>query len=258
MIRDKLIAVGEWGSAVGEAAYWLVPAPLRSRRGSVPALRVFEQIDRFAIGILPLLVLVLACVGMILALQLAAILELLGAVEFLPDIVGVAMVREMAPLLVGVVLSGALGASIASEIGALKITGELGAHESPALSAAALLLAPRLIAIAIAAPLVTAFGFAVGIAGGLAISEGVLGMEIGQCLTRTADALGLEDLILGLAKGEVFGIAVVSIAWHAGSRADGGPGGVGRAATAAVVRSIVAVIAADLLLTMLFYRMGWR
>ena len=111
MLRDRIVGVGEWGSAIGQALYWLIPPALRARRGAVPAARVFEQLDRFAIGVLPLLVVVLGFVGMILALQLATILELLGVVEFLPDIVGVAMVREMAPLLVGVVLSGFAGAS---------------------------------------------------------------------------------------------------------------------------------------------------
>jgi len=256
MIRNRLLGVGEWGTALGEALYWLIPPVLRSRRGSVPAIRVFEQLDRFAIGILPLLVVVLGFVGMILALQLATILELLGVVEFLPDIVGVAMVREMAPLLVGVVLSGFAGASIASEIGSMKVSEELRAFESFSIPPTRYLLAPRLVAIAIAAPLVTAFGFYVGIGGGLVISEGVLGMEMGQYLTRTAVALGLEDVVLGLVKGEAFGITVVSIAWYEGSRVTGGALGVGRATTAAVVKSIVAVIAADLLLTMLFYQTG--
>jgi phospholipid/cholesterol/gamma-HCH transport system permease protein len=256
MFRRKMLAVGEWGTSVGQAIYWIVPAGLRRRRGAIPASRVFEQLDRFAIGILPLLVVVLGFVGMILALQLATILKLLGVVEFLPDIVGVTMVREMAPLLVGIVLSGFAGASIASEIGSMKVSEELRAFESFSIPPTRYLLAPRLVAIAIAAPLITALGFYVGIAGGLIISGQLLGMEAGQYLTRTASALSLDDVILGLTKGEVFGITVVSIAWYEGNRVTRGALGVGQATTAAVVKSIVAVIAADLLLTMLFYQMG--
>ena len=256
MVRRAMLAVGDWGIAVGQALYWLIPGRLRGRRGSIPIRSVFEQIDRFSIGVLPLLVVVLGFVGMILALQLATILELLGVVEFLPNIVGIAMVREMAPLLVGVVLSGFAGASIASEIGSMKVSEELRAYESFSISPTRYLLAPRLIGIAIAAPLVTALGFYIGIGGGLVVAEGLLGMESGQYLVRTAAALKLGDVVLGLAKGEVFGLTVVTIAWFEGSRVTGGALGVGRATTAAVVKSVVAVIAADLFLTVLFYQLG--
>ncbi len=256
MMRRTMIAVGDWGSAVGQALYWLTPSRLRSRTGVVPARLVIEQIDRFSIGVMPLLVVVLGFVGMILALQLATILEILGVVEFLPNIVGIAMVREMAPLLTGVVLSGFAGASIASEIGSMKVSEELHAYESFSISPTRYLLAPRLLGIAIAAPLVTALGFYIGIGGGLVIAEGILGMEWGQYLARTAAALKVEDVVLGLVKGEVFGLTVVSIAWFEGSRVTGGALGVGRATTAAVVKSVVAVIAADLFLTVLFYQIG--
>ncbi len=256
MFRKSMVSVGDWGTSVGRAFYWLAPAGLRRRRGAVPAFAIVEQVDRFSIGVLPLLTVVLGFVGMILALQLATILELLGVVEFLPSIVGIAMVREMAPLLVGVVLSGFAGASIASEIGSMKVSDELRAYESFSIAPTRYLLAPRLVGIAIAAPIVTGLGFYLGIGGGLVIAEAILGMDSGQYITRTLAALDLQDVLLGLLKGEVFGLLVVSIAWFEGSRVTGGALGVGRATTAAVVKSVVAIIAADLLLTFLFFRIG--
>lgn len=254
MFHRAMVQVGEWGSSIGQALYWVMPGVLRRRRGRVPALRVFEQLDRFAVEVLPLLVVVLGCVGMILALQLATILEVHGIVAFLPDILGVAMVREMAPLLVGIVLAGFAGATIATEVGSMKEEGELTAEDNFATPPTRLLLAPRLVAIAIAAPLVTGFGFYVGIAGGLVISEMLIGTEVGHYLTRTTSALAVGDVVLGLVKAEVFGLAVVSIAWCEGSRATGGSSGVGRATSAAVLKSIVAVITADLFLTLLAYQ----
>jgi phospholipid/cholesterol/gamma-HCH transport system permease protein len=256
MFRKSMVSVGDWGTSVGRAFYWLAPAGLRRRRGAVPAFAIVEQVDRFSIGVLPLLTVVLGFVGMILALQLATILELLGVVEFLPSIIGIAMVREMAPLLVGVVLSGFAGASIASEIGSMKVSDELRAYESFSIAPTRYLLAPRLVGIAIAAPIVTGLGFYLGIGGGLVIAEAILGMDSGQYITRTLAALDLQDVLLGLLKGEVFGLLVVSIAWFEGSRVTGGALGVGRATTAAVVKSVVAIIAADLLLTFLFFRIG--
>ena len=116
MVRRAMYAVGDWGIAVGQALYWLIPGRLRGRRGSIPLRSVFEQIDRFSIGVLPLLVVVLGFVGMILALQLATILELLGVVEFLPNIVGIAMVREMAPIMTAIIMAGRTGASASTSI----------------------------------------------------------------------------------------------------------------------------------------------
>ena len=255
-IRSALLAVGRWGFLFSEAGYWLVPPALRRSRGKIPRREILLQMDRIAVGMIPLVTVVLFFVGMILALQLAVILQLLGVVEYVADIVGVAMVREMAPLLTGVVLSGFAGAAIAAEIGSMKVGEELAAMESLALPPARYLMAPRLLAAAVVGPLITIFATYVGIAGGLEISQFLLGLSAGQYLERTLAALTLQDVTLGLAKGEVFAVLVAAIACFEGSRAAGGARGVGRAATAAVVKSIVAIIAADLFLTVLFFHLS--
>ncbi|MCI0651387.1 MAG: ABC transporter permease [Planctomycetes bacterium] len=253
--RGAMTSVGDYGLLLWETAYWVLPARLRRRRGGIPTREIFVQLDRLAFGILPLAGIVLLFVGMILALQLAGILQLLGVVEYVPTIVGVAMVREMAPLLIGVVLAGFAGAAIAAEIGSMKVSEEVQALESLALQPGRYLMAPRLLAAIIAAPLITTFGIYVGIAGGLWISSLLLGISPGMYLQRTLAAISGGDVALGLVKGEVFGVIVAGVACFEGMRVEGGALGVGRATTAAVVKSIVAIIAADLFLTVLFFNL---
>ncbi len=252
-IVSKLAGVGAWGEFVAQAAYWLLPAFMRKSRGSIPSNEAYLQIDRLAFGMLPLLGIVLFFVGMILALQLATILKMLGVVEYVADIVGIAMVREMAPLLTGVVLSGFAGAAIAAEIGSMKVGEEIAALESLALPPARFLMAPRLLAAVIIGPLTTTFAIYVGIAGGMLASSMLLGIAPGQYLERTLTALQTQDLVLGLVKGEAFALIVVAIACFQGATTQGGARGVGKSTTSAVVKSIVAIIAADLFLTVLFF-----
>ena len=254
-IVTSIAAVGIWGGLVVRALHWLVPRSLRRSRGKVPGAETVVQVDRLAFGMLPLLSVVILFVGMILALQLATILQLLGVVEYVADIVGVAMVREMAPLLTGVVMSGFAGAAIAAEIGSMKVGEELAAMESLALPPSRFLMAPRLLAAALVGPLVTTYSMYVGIAGGLLISSLLLGMAPGQYLERTLSALAMQDVVLGLVKGEVFALLVVAIACFEGARTSGGARGVGRSTTSAVVKSIIAIIAADLFLTVLFFNL---
>lgn len=253
MLRKPLHAVGDWAAFVAEALYWACPSALRRRSMRVPPRETIRQVDRLLIGVLPLLTVVLFFVGMILGLQLATILGLLGVVEYVADIVGISMVREMAPLLTGIVLSGYAGAAIAAELGSMRVSEEFAAMDALALHPSRYLVAPRIIAAAVSGPLITTIAMFVGICGGLTVAVVLLGMSPGQYVARTFSAISPEDVALGLIKGGVFAVVVASIASYAGARTEGGALGVGRATTSAVVKSIVAIIACDLFLTVLFF-----
>lgn len=252
-VRRALTNCGDCGIFLMEACYWFIPQRFRARQGSIPAGETLRQLDRLAFGSIPLITVVLFFVGMILALQLATILKLLGVIEYVPDIVAVAVVREMAPLLTGVVMSGYAGAAIAAELGSMKVSEELDALKALAMPPPRFLVAPRLLAAAIAGPLITIFACYVGIGGGLVVSQLLLGISPGMYIQRTLDALDFAAVTLGALKGLTFALTVTSIACYHGFRVQGGAVGVGRATTAAVVHSIVAIIAADLFLTVLFF-----
>lgn len=255
-VLERMRSVGQWALGLTEGSYWLLPERSRIRKGTPPVVEIRAQLERFSVGLIPLLAVVLGFVGMILGLQMATILKDLGAPELLPEVVGVSMIREMAPLLVGVVLAGFAGAAVAAEVASMKVSRELTALKAIALPPSRFLLAPRLIAVAIAAPLVTGVGFQVGLLGSLVVADAVLGIAPGHFVSGVQSAVRFSDVFLGLTKGFFFALAVVSIAWFEGNRARGGARGVGKATTATVVHSVVAVITLDLLLTVAAYRMG--
>ncbi len=190
-------------------------------------------------------------VGMILAFQLAYILRLFGALPFLADIIGIAFVREMGPLLVGIVSAGFVGAAGASEIGTMKVGDEILALEAGGLSPVKYLILPRVLAAAIGLPLLAIVAVYAGNAGGFLIAVGLQGVDAHRYLNRLAEAVTSYDFFTGLGKAVVFGILVAAVASREGLKVDGGAAGVGRATTQAVVKSVVVVIVADLILTYL-------
>jgi len=197
--------------------------------------------------------LVIFFVGMILAFQMAYVLKALGVVEYVANIIGVAMVREMGPLLVGMVMTGFTGAAIAAEIGTMVVSEEVLALETAALHPVNFLVAPRLLAAMVMMPLITLVAEYIGVAGGFAVGHFLLGMDGSFYLQRTIDSLKLRDFFTGLVKAETFGVLITMIACHEGLRVKGGAMGVGRATTNAVVRSVVAIIVSDLFFTAFFY-----
>jgi phospholipid/cholesterol/gamma-HCH transport system permease protein len=232
--------------------WWMVLGPLKGK-GRLRFEATVVQAHRLSIRSFGIVSLVLFFVGMILAFQMAYVLKSLGFIEYVANITGVAMVREMGPLLVGTVMTGFAGAAIAAEIGTMVVSEEVLALETGALDPVRFLVVPRLLAAMIMMPIVTLIATYIGIFGGLAISYWFLDIAAEKFIQRTIDSLKYKDVITGLIKAEAFGILVTLIACYEGLRVTGGAEGVGHATTNSVVRSIVGIIVCDLVFTAFFY-----
>ena len=232
--------------------WWMSVGPLRGK-GRVRRHEVFYQSRQVSIGSMGIVSLVILFVGMILALQLAYVLQKLGVVEYVANITGVAMVREMAPLLVAMVMTGFTGAAIAAEIGTMVVSEEVLALETSALDPIRFLVVPRVLASMLMMPIVTLIATYVGVLGGFLVAWGFLDIEAGKYLRGTLDSLHFRDVVAGLAKAEAFGVLIATIACYEGLHVTGGAQGVGRATTNSVVRSIVAIIICDLIFTAAFF-----
>ena len=191
--------------------------------------------------------------GIILALQLAPTLKQYGSLDRIADIVGIAMFRELGPLLSAIVLSGFAGASIAAEIGAMVEAEEIKALRAHALNPIRFLAVPRLLATVMMLIGLTVIADVVGVLGGMLTSWGVLDIRPAVYLENTRIALLYKDFFTGLIKAGVFGVLISMIACYEGFNVRGGAEGVGRATTATVVKSIVALIATDCVFTAIFY-----
>ncbi|MSR18700.1 MAG: ABC transporter permease [Phycisphaerales bacterium] len=217
-----------------------------------------EQINRVGIRSIGIVMLVSGAIGIILALQTAPSLEQFGQIDKVANLVGVAVTRELGPLIAAIVLTGFAGASIAAELGTMVVGEEIEALESMALSPTRYLVMPRVIATASSLVVLAVIADATSVLAGAATGVLSLGIPYAVYRDNTLMQLAPIDFLTGLFKAGVFGIILGLIACRNGLRVSGGAAGVGRATTATVVQTIITIVIADLLFTAVFFALGWN
>jgi len=266
-IRSAVTSLG--AAAIGTISYvgsvsWLVAQTfvwlwrglvLRQVRLGRPAL--YAQMMRVGIRSIGVIALVSACIGMILALQMAPPLDQFGQVDKVANIIAVAVMRELGPLISAIVLTGFAGASIAAELGTMVVGEEVEALRAHALNPFRFLVLPRLLATVFSLIVLAIIGELVALAAGCGMGVVLLDIPARIYYDNTLTQLKISDFLTGLVKAGVFGGIIGAIACHNGLAVSGGAAGVGKATTNTVVYSIVAIIFSDLLFTAVFYRLGW-
>ncbi len=191
--------------------------------------------------------------GGALALQIYAGSSRFGAEVAVPQIVAIGMVRELGPVLGGLMVAARVASSIAAEIGTMKVTEQIDALVTLSTHPLKYLAVPRVLAATLSMPVLVAVGDAIGIMGGWLVGITRLGFNSAAYLRNTVDFLETWDVGSGLVKGAVFGFLVALMGcWH-GMNSGRGAMGVGRATKAAVVAASVLILAANYLLTELFF-----
>lgn len=246
----SLAYVGDLAGIFGKSARLLFVSPLRRDR---MLQRAIHEAMAAGVGAVPITSLITLFVGIIIALQGAYQLQRLGAMQLVPPLVAITIVRELGPLVTAIVVIGRSGSAFAAEIGTMRVTEELDALETMALDPVAFLVVPKFVAMAIMMPCLTILADAMGVAGGSLF--GVVGgsFTLGGYLTATRDALLLRDVTSGVIKSVVFGILITTVGCRQGFATGAGADEVGRSTTSAVVISILMVILVDLLFTAAFY-----
>jgi phospholipid/cholesterol/gamma-HCH transport system permease protein len=237
---------------LGDTISWIFRTLVR-REARFGRENLFAQMVRVGVRSIPIVSLVQIFIGIILALQMAPTLTDYGQIQRVADIVAIAMFRELGPLLSGIVLSGFAGASIAAELGTMVEGEEIKALRACALNPVRFLVVPRFLATVIMLTLLTVIADVIGAFGGFLTGTMILGIDPQQYLAYTRDALTQKDFISGLFKAGAFGVMISMIACYEGLSVTGGAEGVGRATTSTVVKSIVALITADVIFTAIFY-----
>ena len=223
-------------------------------RGQPLRLRAtVEQLIRVGNESLPLVALIAALIGFILALQSAYQLRPLGATSLVADLVAISVTRELAPLMTAILVAGRAGSAIAAELGTMAVSEEIDALEVIGLDPIDFLVVPRLLALIVAVPCLTLFADGIGILGGCFASVTALGQNALLYLGDSGEALVLEDFWTGVIKATVFGGIIGLVACQQGLGTRGGADEVGRSTTTTVVRSIILVLIADLFVTALFF-----
>jgi phospholipid/cholesterol/gamma-HCH transport system permease protein len=249
---------------LGELTYLIldaiagIPRSLFSKQGRrLGWANLWSQMDRVGVKSIPIVFLVMFCIGAILAFQMAPVLRNLGVVDLIPDIISVAVSRELGPLVSAIVLTGFAGASIAAEVGSMVVSEEIEALEAHAINPVRFLVVPRMLATTIMMVCIAVVGDVSGAVGGMLTSGAFLGLSGHMYLQHTLDAIHPRDFITGLVKSAVFGMLISGLACRLGLSVTGGATGVGVATTRTVVLTIVFLIAVDLIFTSVFYYLGF-
>lgn len=214
---------------------------------------VIAQLVRVGVRSMFIVSLVSGCVGLILVLQMAPPLDDFGRKDLSANILGVSVLRELGPLIAAMVLTGFAGAAIAAELGTMVVGEEIEALEAQALNPIRFLVVPRVLATIIGLAVLTVLSNVVAILSGFAVAVTVVdipGQTFWDNLMEQAKPI---DFITGMTKSLIFGLLIGLIACSNGMRVTGGAAGVGKATTQTVVQSIVCIVIADMIFTILFF-----
>jgi phospholipid/cholesterol/gamma-HCH transport system permease protein len=195
-------------------------------------------------------------VGIILAFVGAIELRSFGAQIYVSHLVGIGMLRDIAPIMTGIIVTGRTGAAFAAELATMEANQEIDALRTLGIEPMDFLVLPRLLALSLMMPLLCLYADLVGIAGGLVVSASMLGISPVQYLLETKHAVGLNDLFLGLFMGFVFGLLVSLTGCMRGVRSGRSAAAVGEATTSAVVTGIVSIVVATAIITLISYVLG--
>lgn len=217
----------------------------------------FAEMQACGVMALPIVSVIAVLVGVILAYQAAAQLRQFGADIYVADMVGAAMVREMGPLMTAIVLAGRTGAAFAATLGSMKANEEVDAFETLGVSPVDFLVMPRITALLAMLPLLVLFANALGMIGGLIIAAGILDIPASLYWSETKSFVDLSDLFTGLIKAATYGGIIGAAGCLRGLQAERSAGGVGAAATSAVVTAILLIIVANAIYAVIFNILGW-
>jgi phospholipid/cholesterol/gamma-HCH transport system permease protein len=212
--------------------------------------RAFVEIAYFS---LPVVSLTAVFTGMVLALQSYSGFSRFGAESAVANVVVLSITRELGPVLAGLMVAGRIGAAFAAEIGTMRVTDQIDALTTLSTNPMKYLVAPRLLAGALAMPLLVVVADILGVMGGWLIGTAKLGFASASYINATIDFIQPMDVISGLVKAAVFGFLVALMGCYHGYHSKGGAQGVGAATTAAVVSSSILILALDYVLTEMFF-----
>jgi phospholipid/cholesterol/gamma-HCH transport system permease protein len=240
--KDKVLAVQEYYQLSAQAVANLARQP----RYIADTL---QQADIIGVGSLPIVVLTGFFTGAVLALQSSNTLQRFGSLSLIGELVSESMVRELGPVLTGLMVAGRNSSGMASELGSMKVTEQIDAMRALGTDPVKKLVTPRIIGTVVMLFFLTIVSDFVGLVGGAFVSGTLLGLDSHQYWHDAWQTLAFADVFMGLTKPVFFGFIVATIGCYYGLSAKGGTQGVGRATTQAVVAASVLILAVDLFIT---------
>ena len=235
---------------VGESAIAMMRLIVQPRR--IRWRTILHNMQTAGFEALPIVGLLSFLMGVVIAYQGADQLQRFGANIYIADMVGLAMLRELSPLLTAIIVAGRSGSAYAAQIGTMKVTEEIDALRTIGISPQELLVLPKMIALIIALPLLTVFADVTGIIGGMIMARSKLDVSFDVFIIRLGDAVSLSSFLTGIIKAPVFAAIIALVGCFQGFQVGGSADSVGRQTTLSVVQAIFLVILADALFSVVF------
>jgi phospholipid/cholesterol/gamma-HCH transport system permease protein len=221
------------------------------RKGKVDWRLYWLTLQECSAEALPIVGLISFLIGLILAFVGAIELRQFGAGIYVANLVAVGMAREMGAIMTGIIMAGRTGAAFAAQIGSMKVSEEIDALSTLAISPMDFLVSPRVVALFLMMPLLCFYSDLIGIAGGAVVGVGLLKITFVQYWNQTVGSMGLTDIILGVVKSSIFGVIVALTGCQRGMKCANNAAAVGNAATSAVVLAITWIVASDAVIDVL-------
>lgn len=251
VVIDLLSHIGSVVLLIVEAASFIARA--LTGRTRIGRSAIINQILRVGVRSVFIVSLVSGAIGLILALNMAPPLEQFGSKDLVANIIGVAVLRELGPLMAAIVLTGFAGAAIAAEIGTMVVGEEIEALEVHALNPVRFLIVPRVIATVLSMLVLAVIANFMAISVAMLVSQLILEVPFQTYWDNMLFQVKSWDFWTGMMKAGIFGLLIGGIACTNGLKVRGGAAGVGRATTATVVECVVSIVIADMLFTAIFY-----
>ena len=252
-VPDALLEAKEFITYTGEITWALIQSLKHPKR--IRWADTFLVAERSGVDALPIVALISFIVGLVMAFQAAIPMRMFGAELYVADLIGIAMVRELGPLMTAIVLAGRSSSAFAAEIGTMRINEEIDALTVMGLDPVRFLIVPRIIASTIITPLLTIFSNLMGMLGGALVITS-MGYPIISYYNQIASFVKWNDFAGGLIKCFVFGILIAATGCIRGYQTQSGPSAVGVSTTRAVVTGIFLIAVVDGIFSIIYYYLG--
>ena len=243
-VKDMVLAVQDYSQLAGRSIANLFRQP-RYLADTI------QQADIIGVGSLPIVVLTGFFTGAVLALETSSTLQKFGSLSLTGELVSFSMVRDLGPVLTGLMVAGRNASGMASELGSMKVTEQIDAMRALGTDPTKKLVTPRVIATVVMLFFLTIISDLLGVIGGFIVSYFLLGLDSSQYWASSYQRLEYDDIEMGLLKPILFGFVIATVGCYYGLTAKGGTQGVGRATTQAMVTASVLILLVNLLITRL-------
>lgn len=213
---------------------------------------ILYNLQHAGFNALPIVGLLAFLMGVVISFQGAAQLQRYGANIFIADMIGLSILRELAPLMTAIIVAGRSGSAFAAQIGTMKVTEEIDALRTIGVAPMELLVLPKVIALLIALPLLTVYADIVGVLGGMLMAKTQLGVSFDDFLQRFDLAIRLSHFMVGIGKAPVFAMIIVMVGCYQGFNVGNRADSVGKQTTTSVVQAIFLIIVADAIFSIVF------